>query len=229
MIGAPCVIRQDSRVNPGRSKPEARRVISTEWGSDTGRLHHRFRELPRSRRGSPLPHRIPPVARLASPPPPVDMGFVSFAGRVLFASVFLLSAYQEFTEFGTDGGPAAKNLEPKFNSFTKNISVHLGVVVPHVELKHVIAATIGLKGLGGLLFILSSSFGAYLLALYLAFITPVVYDFYNYDMEKAEFVQIFMKFTQNLALFGALLFFLGMKNSVPKRQAKKKAPKSKTT
>lgn len=33
-------------------------------------------------------------------------------------------------------------------------------------------------------------------ALYLAFITPVVYDFYNYDMEKAEFVQIFMKFTQ---------------------------------
>uniref|UniRef100_A0A453J0Y3 Uncharacterized protein n=1 Tax=Aegilops tauschii subsp. strangulata TaxID=200361 RepID=A0A453J0Y3_AEGTS len=40
-----------------------------------------------------------------------------------------------FTEFGTDGGPAAKNLEPKFNSFTKNISVHLGVVVPHVEVK----------------------------------------------------------------------------------------------
>ncbi|VAH97765.1 unnamed protein product [Triticum turgidum subsp. durum] len=91
------------------------------------------------------------------------MGFVSFAGRVLFASVFLLSAYQEFTEFGTDGGPAAKNLAPKFNSFTKNISVHLGVVVPHVELKHVVAATIGLKGLGGLLFIVSSSFGAYLL------------------------------------------------------------------
>jgi len=100
--------------------------------------------------------------------------------------------------------------------------------VPHVELKHVVAATIGLKGLGGLLFILSSSFGAYLLALYLAFITPVVYDFYNYDMEKTEFVHLFLKFTENLALFGALLFFLGMKNAVPKRQAKKKAPKSKT-
>ncbi|KQK23637.1 uncharacterized protein LOC100825549 [Brachypodium distachyon] len=156
------------------------------------------------------------------------MGFVSFAGRVLFASVFLLSAYQEFSEFGVDGGPAAKSLKPKFNSFTRNISAHLGVVVPHVELKHVIAATIGLKGLGGLLFIFSSSFGAYLLALYLAFITPVVYDFYNYDMEKSEFVQLFIKFTQNLALFGALLFFLGMKNSIPKRQAKKKAPKPKT-
>lgn len=30
-------------------------------------------------------------------------------------------------------------------------------------MKHIVAATIGLKGLGGLLFILSSSFGAYLL------------------------------------------------------------------
>ncbi|KAG8073469.1 hypothetical protein GUJ93_ZPchr0006g44774 [Zizania palustris] len=156
------------------------------------------------------------------------MGFVSFAGRVLFASVFLLSAYQEFSEFGSDGGPAAKALRPKYNIFTKNISAHLGVAVPHVELKHVIAATIGLKGLGGLLFILSSSFGAHLLLIYLAFITPIVYDFYNYDMEKSEFVQLFIKFTQNLALFGALLFFLGMKNSIPKRQAKKKAPKSKT-
>jgi hypothetical protein len=68
-----------------------------------------------------------------------------------------------FNEFGTDGGPAAKALKPKFNSFTRNISAQLGVVVPHVELKHVIAAAIGLKSLGGLLFILSSSFGAYLL------------------------------------------------------------------
>nr|CAD1843828.1 unnamed protein product [Ananas comosus var. bracteatus] len=156
------------------------------------------------------------------------MGFVSFAGRVLFASVFLLSAYQEFIEFGVDGGPAAKALRPKFNLFVNHVSSHLGVAVPHIEMQHVIAATIALKGLGGLLFIFSSSFGAYLLLLYLALITPVVYDFYNYDIEKPEFVQLFIKFTQNLALFGAILFFLGMKNSIPKRQPKKKAPKSKT-
>ncbi|PWS21080.1 hypothetical protein DKP78_25470, partial [Enterococcus faecium] len=48
-----------------------------------------------------------------SPSPQREMGFVSFAGRVLFASVFLLSAYQEFSEFGADGGPAAKALRPK--------------------------------------------------------------------------------------------------------------------
>jgi hypothetical protein len=108
--------------------------------------------------------------------------------------MLILSCFDcRFNEFGTDGGPAAKALKPKFNSFTKNISAQLGVVVPHVEvgiffmcdifyaalmllvinlfsfcsesiqLKHVIAATIGLKGLGGLLFIVSSQFGAYLL------------------------------------------------------------------
>ncbi|KAM0942013.1 putative HR-like lesion-inducer [Dioscorea sansibarensis] len=162
------------------------------------------------------------------------MGFVSFAGRVLFASVFILSAYQDvvlwiwFNDFGVDGGPAAKALRPKYSLFINHVTSHLGVNVPEIEMRHVIAATITLKGLGGLLFIFSSSFGAYLLLLYLAFITPVVYDFYNYDIEKPEFVQLFVKFTQNLALFGALLFFLGMKNSIPRRQAKKKGPKAKT-
>ncbi|URD79005.1 Nicotiana lesion-inducing like [Musa troglodytarum] len=156
------------------------------------------------------------------------MGFVSFAGRVLFASVFLLSAYQEFNEFGVDGGPAAEALRPKYNVFMKHVSSHLGIVVPHIEMKHVIASTIYLKGFGGILFIFSSSFGAYLLLLYLALITPVMYDFYNYEVEKPEFAQLFSKFAQNLALFGALLFFLGIKNSILRRQPKKKASKSKT-
>uniref|UniRef100_A0A804NZY5 DCD domain-containing protein n=1 Tax=Zea mays TaxID=4577 RepID=A0A804NZY5_MAIZE len=108
-------------------------------------------------------------------------------------------------------------------------SAHLGVAVPHIELKHVVAATIGLKGLGSLLFILSSSLGAYLLLLYLALITPIIHDFYNYDMEKAEFAGLFAKFTQDLALIGALLFFLGMKNSIPKRQGGKKSPRRRRT
>ncbi|URE26474.1 Nicotiana lesion-inducing like [Musa troglodytarum] len=92
------------------------------------------------------------------------MGFVSFAGRVFFASVFLLAAYQEFSEFGVDGGLAAKALWPKYNLFMKHVSSHIGIVVPHVEMKHVIASTIFLKGFGGLLFIFGSSIGAYLLS-----------------------------------------------------------------
>jgi len=32
---------------------------------------------------------------------------------------------------------------------------------------------------------------------------------------------------QNAALFGALLFFIGMKNSIPRKQLRKKTPKAK--
>ncbi|THU69256.1 hypothetical protein C4D60_Mb08t12490 [Musa balbisiana] len=152
-----------------------------------------------------------------------------------------------FSEFGVDGGPAAKSLWPKDNLFMKHVSSHLGIVVPHVEMKHVIASTIFLKGFGGLLFIFSSSFGAYLLVgCQLSGVTPwcapamastrsSVPSFHHTScvrllqlrlVEKPEFVQLFSKFAQNLALFGALLFFIGMKNSIPSRQPKK-VPKSK--
>ncbi|AQK42742.1 HR-like lesion-inducing protein-related isoform X1 [Zea mays] len=156
------------------------------------------------------------------------MGFISFVGRVLFASLFLLSAYQEFIEFGNDGGPAAKTLKPKFNLFVKLVSKNTGLGVPHIDIKTVIAATMFLKGFGGLLFIVSSSFGAFLLLIYLAFITPIVYDFYNHEMESTLFVDLFFKFIQNLAFMGALLFFLGMKNSIPKRRSKGRTTKTKT-
>lgn len=111
---------------------------------------------------------------------------------------------------------------------SKHIHAFLGLQLAELEMKHVIAGAISLKGLGGVLFIFGSTLGANLLALYLAIVTPIVYDFYNYDVEKPEFAQLFVKFTQNLALFGALLFFLGMKNSNPRRTSKKKAPKTKT-
>ncbi|KAK1284253.1 hypothetical protein QJS10_CPB21g00375 [Acorus calamus] len=61
------------------------------------------------------------------------MGFFSFAGRVLFASVFLLSAYLEFNEFGVDGGPAAKAFAPKFNQFKNHVTTFSGFPVPEVD------------------------------------------------------------------------------------------------
>ncbi|KAM1216359.1 hypothetical protein ACFX2I_012620 [Malus domestica] len=159
------------------------------------------------------------------------MAFVSFVGRLLFASVFFLSAWHEFNEFGVDGGPAAEYLRPKFDVFSNHLSTHTGVQVPkQVEIKHLVAAMVALKGIGGLLFIFGSSIGAYLLLLHQAIATPILYDFYNYDPEKTEFNQLFFQFTQNLAFFGALLFFVGMKTSIPKRQQlRKRAPKPKTT
>ncbi|KAH1091330.1 hypothetical protein J1N35_018587 [Gossypium stocksii] len=156
------------------------------------------------------------------------MALVSFIGRVLFASVFILSAWQEFNEFGVDGGSAAKELRPKFNVFSKTVSSHTGLQVPEFDIKYVVAAAVAFKGVGSILFTFGSTIGAYLLVLHQLILTPILYDFYNYDTEKKEFGLLFTKFSQNLTLLGALLFFIGMKNSIPTRQLKKKAPKTKT-
>lgn len=156
------------------------------------------------------------------------MAFASFLGRVLFASVFILSAYQEFNDYGVDGGLAAKAIRPKFDAFINKVDSQVGFNLPEIDIKFLVAGAIALKGIGGILFILGSSLGAVLLLLHQLIATPILYDFYNYDNEDKEYIQLFIKFTQNMALFGALLFFIGMKNSIPRRQPKKKVPKTKT-
>ncbi|PON62598.1 HR-like lesion-inducer [Parasponia andersonii] len=160
------------------------------------------------------------------------MGFGSFVGRVLFASAFILSAFLEFNEYGIDGGHVAMVLKPKIEVFIHRLYPHVSVHMPDIEVKQVIVVAIGLKGIGGILFIFGGSLGAYLLLLHQLIATPILYNFYDYDSEEKEFTQLFIKFkeftqlfikfTQNVALVGALLFFIGMKNSVPKRQHKTK-------
>ncbi|KAB1208810.1 hypothetical protein CJ030_MR6G026961 [Morella rubra] len=140
----------------------------------------------------------------------------------------LMSSFDRFNEYGVDGGLAAKIFGPKFDVFTKLFQSHTAMQVPDVEVKYLVAGAIALKGIGGILFIFGSSLGAYLLVLHQLIATPILYDFYNYDSEEKEFVQLFIKFTQNMALFGALLFFIGMKNAMPRRHSKKKVPKTKT-
>ncbi|XP_074281804.1 uncharacterized protein LOC141606543 [Silene latifolia] len=156
------------------------------------------------------------------------MGFFSFMGRVLFASIFILSAWQMFNEFGVDGGPTATELAPKVSHFRELIGSKLGVNLPEIQIKQLVATSTAIKGIGGVLFVFGSSFGAYLLLIHLLCATPFLYDFYNYHPAQPEFSSLLHEFLQNVALFGALLFFIGMKNSLPRRQIKKKAPKSKT-
>ncbi|KAF3456514.1 hypothetical protein FNV43_RR01166 [Rhamnella rubrinervis] len=168
------------------------------------------------------------------------MGFASFLGRVLFASLFILSAWQAFNEFDVDGGPAVKELVPKLTILKKNLSSSLelhyqmlmcgftsDMEIIYIQARQLAATIISAKGIGGILFVFGSSFGAYVLILLLALTTPVLYDFYNYSPDTPQFGVLSVDFLQNIALFGALLFFVGMKNSIPKRQVKKKAPKAK--
>ncbi|KAK4427746.1 hypothetical protein Salat_1543600 [Sesamum alatum] len=155
------------------------------------------------------------------------MGFFSFLGRVLFASIFILSAWQMFNEFGEDGGPAAKEWAPKLALLKKHIDGLVGKNNLHIDVRTFVAACIFLKGLGGLLFVLGSSFGAYLLIYYLILTTPLLYDFYNYKVGQPKFFGLLQEFLQCAALVGALLFFLGMKSSISRRQPKKKTQKAK--
>ncbi|CAN0904347.1 hypothetical protein LINGRAHAP2_LOCUS23043 [Linum grandiflorum] len=147
------------------------------------------------------------------------MGFFSFLGRVLFSSLFILSAWQMFNEFGDDGGPAAQEIMSKLSM----LKTHLAVKMPDFDARHLVALNIGLKGLGGFLFIFGTPFGAYLLLVYLAVNAPLLYDFYNYQRGEIDYLILFNEFLQSVSLFGALIFFLGMKNLIPRRQMKKKA------
>ncbi|KAL0551158.1 hypothetical protein IC582_010242 [Cucumis melo] len=156
------------------------------------------------------------------------MGFFSFLGRVLFASLFILSAWQMFNEFGTDGGRAAKELLPKLNTIRRNFSARFGFDLPVIDVSHLVAAFLSLKGIGGLLFVFGSPIGAYLLLLYLAISTPILYDFFNYGRENSQFGILMNDFILHVALAGALLFFIGTKNSIWRKQQKKKAHKAKT-
>ncbi|KAL8162774.1 hypothetical protein V2J09_014263, partial [Rumex salicifolius] len=133
-----------------------------------------------------------------------------------------------YNEFGVNGGSAARTLRPKFDVFSQHVLSQTGFKLPAVELKYLVAASIALKGLGSLLFIFGSSFGAYLLFLHQAVAIPVLYDFYNYDADKKQFSQLFAKFTLNMQLLGGILFFIGMNSKFIRRQSRKTTIKKKT-
>ncbi|XP_071690478.1 uncharacterized protein [Rutidosis leptorrhynchoides] len=157
------------------------------------------------------------------------MGFFSFLGRLLFASLFILSAWQMYNDFGDNGGPAAKELAPKIASIQRYLVSKIGDGVPKIDVKHVVLASMALKGLGGILFIFGSTTGAYLLMYYLILMTPLLHDFYNFETDDPKFHAYLPDFVQSVALFGAILFFIGMKNVLPRKVIKKKPLKTKTT
>nr|KJB11830.1 hypothetical protein B456_002G025000 [Gossypium raimondii] len=119
------------------------------------------------------------------------MGFASFVGRVCFASIFILSAWQMFNEFGVDGGSAGKELAPKLNLAKKHLSSQFHVNFPDIEI------------------------------VYLLVSTPILHDFYNYGPDEPRYNILLGDFLQCVAQCGALIFFWGMKNSITKRRKKK--------
>ncbi|KAB2602261.1 hypothetical protein D8674_003266 [Pyrus ussuriensis x Pyrus communis] len=167
------------------------------------------------------------------------MAIVSWSGKPTPSFVY--------NEYDLDGGPAAKALGPKSDVFTNCVHARFGIELPEIEIVHLVVATIALKGNGGTLFIFGSSLRAYLLFAMCSVLLfhvlsffgaasasddchSCLYDFYNYDNKDKEFKQLFIKFTHVLVFqiltlnyhqSHSLLFFVGVKNSIPRRQTKK--------
>ncbi|KAI3821471.1 hypothetical protein L1987_09039 [Smallanthus sonchifolius] len=74
--------------------------------------------------------------------------------------------HEMYTDFGVDGGSAAKAFTPKFNVLSKHFTTHTGFQVPEFEIKFLVAVAIALKSLGSFLFVFGSTIGATLLILH---------------------------------------------------------------
>ncbi|CAI9118232.1 OLC1v1019768C2 [Oldenlandia corymbosa var. corymbosa] len=133
------------------------------------------------------------------------MGFVSFMGRVLFSSVFILSAWQGFNELDDPGrGQTGKLWAPKLAVLQTFLNSKLGEGSLDIDLLHIIVGTIALKALGGLLFVFGNTMGAYLLMFYLLLVIPLFDDFYNYQYGSPEFWEHLESFLQVCCLDATL-------------------------
>ncbi|KAG2296556.1 hypothetical protein Bca52824_043225 [Brassica carinata] len=59
----------------------------------------------------------------------------------------------------------------------------------------------------------ATSLSPFSTAFYLVIVSPILYDFYNYGPEDRQLSLLLTEFLQSVAFLGALLFFIGMKNS----------------
>lgn len=66
-------------------------------------------------------------------------GYESFQPYVHECIVHLLMQatinFCRFNEFGDDGGPAARQLKPKFSVFSKHVATQTGFEIPHIEVR----------------------------------------------------------------------------------------------
>ncbi|GFQ04930.1 hypothetical protein PHJA_002637100, partial [Phtheirospermum japonicum] len=106
----------------------------------------------------------------------------------------------------------------KLTIVEKSINGIIGKNNLHIDARTFVVVCITLQGLGGLLFVLDINVSAFFLILYLLFTTPLLYDFYHYDVGEPKFFRLLHEFLQCAALLGGLLFFIRMKNNISRGQ-----------
>eukprot|EP00898_Chlorokybus_atmophyticus_P008617 jgi/Chlat1/8757/Chrsp9S08564 len=133
------------------------------------------------------------------------MALTAFVGRVLFSAIFVISGLMKLSLYDAkSGGPVVQAMIPKLETFSQHFG---GIPIP--EVKYLLLIAIFLELVGGLLFIFGSSVGAYFLILFTIGVTPVMHNFWDFEKDTPEQQAEINNFMKNLALVGALLFFLG--------------------
>ncbi|KAK9918181.1 hypothetical protein WJX75_002012 [Coccomyxa subellipsoidea] len=135
----------------------------------------------------------------------------SFVGRLLFSFLFLSSGAQKLQSFNmATGGPVMSLLAPKMDTFLSHVKDLTGIAVPLEKEQYVflLGAAVFLEIVGGTLFLLNYDVGAIFLLLFTVSVTPVIHNWWDIKDQNAQLVELIM-FFKNIALIGALLFFLG--------------------
>ncbi|KAG5406101.1 hypothetical protein IGI04_012220 [Brassica rapa subsp. trilocularis] len=110
---------------------------------------------------------------------------VETIGRTLFASSFFLSAWHDYMELRSNWEGSEDYWRPKFGYSGDQI-------------KHLMAVSIMVKTLGGLIFICGSFFGAFFLLLHQGIATTIHHGFYNQRIDTEEFGLLYIKFKRIL-------------------------------
>eukprot|EP00882_Tetradesmus_deserticola_P013858 GHRQ01014717.1.p1 GENE.GHRQ01014717.1~~GHRQ01014717.1.p1 ORF type:complete len:155 (+),score=33.73 GHRQ01014717.1:323-787(+) len=142
---------------------------------------------------------------------------LAFSGRLLIASLFLLSGAMKLAHHDETGdGPVVVYMAPKMDAMLNRIQHYTGLRVP-LQQDHypmLVLAAGCMELLGGVLFTLNLKLGALLLMLFLVPTSLVMHNFWELERGSPAHQIEFVNFMKNLCLFGAFLMFLNMPRQV---------------
>lgn len=144
------------------------------------------------------------------------MGLVNLTGRLLFAFLFLSSGAQKLSSFNlSNGGPTMEFMAPKLDTAIGSLQRILGqsLDIPKAWYVYALGVAIFLELAGGVLFVLGSNLGAWLLMAFLGVVTPVMHNWWDLKEGSEEQITDMVQFFKNVALLGSLLIFVSARSS----------------
>jgi len=143
-----------------------------------------------------------------------------FLGRVMMASIFVLSGYSQLEELQAGNTHTVAYIKPKLAEFQALAGPHvppqvweampapvMDVLSNQDELaKNLVIASVVLHLGGALLFLLGSKLGANMLMLLLLGVTPIMHNFWAASDSTVKATEMIM-FLKNVAIFGGLMMF----------------------